>query len=390
MREQIVSTYGIVRHGCDPELFFERNGQIVGSEKVITPGMLPGVVLDGVQVELNPRSYMCRAHLGVDIANAFRTLRGHLENMKDISVSFTSVVEVSKEELDSLSAKSRELGCAPSDNFYHGATSLNIDPTTFRTRSAGGHVHVGLPETMKKRALRLVPIFDSIIGNTCVMIDRDPMAVERRKTYGRAGEHRLPSHGIEYRTLSNFWLRSYPLMGFVMGLSRLAAGILKTTLDMRPPMYEVPPVYYPYAGNFNWDAEAKFLKMVDLASMEKAINENDLELAKKNYQNVKEFIYNHVPWGMDCGLDPGILNEFDFFLKKVEEKGITYWFPENPIDHWCSIYDGHNHGWESFLGGRVRQEMLKQDGLDNFNLIAEHVEGERNKWLKEVENGENK
>ena len=74
--------------------------------------------------------------------------------------------------------------------------------------------------------LLAVKILDIVVGNTCVIMDRAPSQVERRKVYGRAGEYRLPAHGIEYRTLSNFWLRSYQLTHLVFSLARFAINIL--------------------------------------------------------------------------------------------------------------------------------------------------------------------
>ena len=44
----------------------------------------------------------------------------------------------------------------------------------------------------------------------------------RRQFYGLAGEFRLPPHGLEYRTLSNFWLYHRSLAHLVFGVARAA------------------------------------------------------------------------------------------------------------------------------------------------------------------------
>lgn len=368
--EQLESIYNLML-GCDPELFLERKGKIIGAEKVIPPNGLKAAkysdygditgnnmhafVLDGVQVELNPTPHRCRANLGNEMRAAFQALKAHLEKIgNDVKPSFKAVILVPKAEFDSLSDKSKALGCEPSFNKYDkGATVSVKNPDTYRKRSAGGHIHLGLNKrsNLYKERERLVELMDIIVGNTCVMIDRDPGAVERRKHYGRAGEYRLPNHGLEYRTLSNFWLRSYPLMSMVMGLSKIAVSVLNDTVKSEPD--------YVMSGEYGspWNAEGELLKCVDVKAVREAINGNDLKLAKENFEGVQKFIRKHIHFGN--GLNKSLLTNFNHFLDKIEKKGIEYWFSEDPMKHWCNMPDGHNHGWESFLHNKVNSDRLK-------------------------------
>ena len=80
-----------VTYGCDPELFFQHSGRIIGAEKVIpTEGLQskraysPDVVLDGVQVELNPCATQTPQLLGAYISSAFQLLRGHLKTSSSV------------------------------------------------------------------------------------------------------------------------------------------------------------------------------------------------------------------------------------------------------------------------------------------------------------------
>jgi len=365
--------------GCDPEFFFAtKSGKIVGSEKVIPSGGLPfegrllydtgrgSYIQDGVQVEINPQAKGCRGNLGNEIGVAFRTLRKHLEGMDGLTVSFRSVVEVDKEELASLSEKSRILGCQPSLNIHDKAATIAVNPATFRTRSAGGHVHMGLNTHLIPHAVRLVPILDVLLGNTCVLIDRDPLAAERRKVYGRAGEYRLPKHGLEYRTLSNFWLRSYQLMSFVMGLVRLSNHVLHTTV--------MNDASARLGGPQRWDAEAKLLSYVDMSLIRKAINGNNRDLALKNWEGVKKFIQDHVSNYNNTTLQNDNTANFELFANLVHERGIEYWFPEDPMEHWSKVgaqnpisepesagrLDGNYNGIESFLA-RIHEKQAYAD-----------------------------
>lgn len=374
MNDQITSITQTT-FGCDPEIFLLKGGQVIGAEKVIpeeglttltrNPTTLActvprkgGIVLDGVQVELNPAPSYCRALLANEISAAFKTLKKHLATMDGITASFTQVVEVDPAELDSLSEKSKALGCAPSNNIYDQGAKIGVNPATYTKRSAGGHIHLGLTnEKVREARERLVPLLDIFVGNTCVLMDRHPGNAERRKVYGRAGEHRLPVHGLEYRTLSNFWLRGYPLFSGVLGLSRLAVNVLAHSLKI--------PI--PFNGAYYEKAEEDILQAVDVEAVRRAINDNDVELAKKNWGVVREYLSKHTT-AYGTGLHSRNLDAFDFFISKIDSDGIEYWFPDDPMEHWTTKYgqehpargmDGHDLGWESFL---AKVDLERQGG----------------------------
>lgn len=350
--------------GCDPELFFSSKGKIVGSENVIPEKMSAvdslgnpfihggSVVQDGVQVELNPAPDGCRETLGAHLVQSFLALKKHLATQDGVKACFNSVVTVPKGEFDKLSAKSKEFGCAPSFNHYDSKAHVVANAAEYRKRAAGGHIHLGLYGEVKSQRKRLIPIMDAVVGNTCILIDRDKGAVERRKNYGRAGEFRLPAHGIEYRTLSNFWLRSYPLYHFVMGLARLSVSILSTSV-------------LPDNNPQKWDAEGELLEKLDLKQVQEAINTNDLQLAMKNYRIVRAFIAKHVgattAFRAQTGLDAGNLQEFDYFCRVVQKKGLQHFFPEDPLEHWCKLIIPGN-GWENFSAKVLTPGLAKEKG----------------------------
>jgi hypothetical protein len=313
-----------VTFGCDPEFFFEKKGQIIGSEKVINlekglPVKLDArkngsctsntnaskFIVDGVQAELNPKPDTCRARLGNEISSCFRTLYETIKSDPELSINFLPTVKITKEELMSLNEKSRVFGCSPSKN--SDKKSQNVvalkDPTKYKYRSAGGHIHLGTDsysnvKCVMKEPARLVQIMDIIVGNTCVLIDRDPGNIERRKVYGRAGEYRTPPHGVEYRTLSNFWLRAYPLMSFVMSLSRVCVNIMASSIPGR-------------------DFERELLSMVDMNKIRKAINTNDFNLAWSNFQSIKPFLARTMMEnGDNFPLTINNLAQFEFFVSK--------------------------------------------------------------------------
>lgn len=362
--------------GCDPEIFFVRRGSktgklyTVGAEKIIPPeglvveGYPKQIVLDGVQAELNPSAQWCRANLGNSIQSSFLKLRKKLAEKPGLEVSFSSVVKVTRKELETLSPEARLFGCAPSLNWYDqkfGARPRKLaNPNKYLKRSAGGHLHFGLngtgskPSPLFMERERIVPMLDIILGNTCVIIDRDPFARERRKNYGRAGEYRLPTHGLEYRTLSNFWLRSYQLFGLVTGLGRLAIDIVHTALRMEAVPQSYPPGTYA-------NVEPDLLAAVDMKDIQRAIDRNDAELAWSNWRKVKPILQGLSLSNYSYGLCQNFFPQFEWWMKDVEEHGLEKWFPEDPLKHWCEKKEGHGTGWESFLTSTIALSFLKED-----------------------------
>ncbi len=366
--------YRTISFGADPEFFFQtKGGAVIGAEKVLpkegvqefieqymydqygnlvlddngrpTTRMVAKnnghkyLIIDGVQAEFNVLPNTCRQSFSTNLAICFRKTAEQIHG-KDIVASFAQTVEVDKEEMQSLSRDAQQFGCAPSKNAY-GRTEVTVkDASKYLSRSAGGHVHIGhagdgtVERTLKNTDIT-VPILDIIVGNTCVLLDRDKGNVERRKNYGRAGEYRVPKHGLEYRTLSNFWLRSYQTMSFVLALVRFAVCV---------------------AGD---EAVSKeLLSLVDIEQVAKAINDNDLALAQANFDKVKDFI-------LSIGVKGGSTNENWFPLQGVRmpqfeffaQKGLNHWFKEDIMKHWVEHQYRNRHGWEGFLENVVAKEM---------------------------------
>jgi len=361
---------GYVNMGCDPEFFFTRKGKVIGSEKVLPQEGLKSTeywggkfVIDGVQAELNPSPSTCRAAVGNAIRACFKDL--HTKILKDnaeLSADFSQCIEVSKEEMDSLSEKSKIFGCAPSTNIYNEGkcktSVIAVDPKKYRGRSAGGHIHLGIYPTanysysygyddnnsknnLEKEYLKLaeilVPVLDIVVGNTCVLIDRAESNKERRKVYGKAGEFRTKSYGIEYRTLSNFWLRSHQLTSFVFSLSRLAVHLVQQSTKEN-------------------DYVKALFDAVKREDVVKAINENDFDLAMKNFKAIEDILvmacegnFGNYPFSR------GHMNHFYYFVNK----GVDHWFIKDVMKHWIDCPETHGHGWERWLECVVAGEYKK-------------------------------
>jgi hypothetical protein len=324
-------TQVLINYGCDPEGFFrnKETKKIVGSEKVFGQEGLggsyqsPTVVQDGVQFELNPpSSYANSRYLAYGISRGMLALIKHLEqNKPHIEICWDGLVEVDREELESLSPKARELGCQPSMNIY-GPKPITVDVKNYRKRSAGGHIHLGIdatpifwPSKQIDERNRLIPLLDIFVGNTAVLLDRDPGAAERRENYGRAGEYRLPRHGVEYRTLSNFWMRNYTILNLLYGMADIAIAVLAKTLS----------------GD---DLEGELVEVVNLDNVIEAINKNDWDLAMKNFQTIVPFLVKHVGDSHTMPMSEEGIETLVNMAKGVKEVGLAAYFTESPESMW--------------------------------------------------------
>jgi hypothetical protein len=119
------------------------------------------------------------------------------------------------------------LGCDPSRNAYGLQGRFVERPRDLEWRFAGGHVHFMLAE--EERLLAnihyLVKTLDALVGIPSVCLAQNYDHFIRRRYYGLAGEYRLPPHGLEWRTLSNFWVMDPRAFMLVFDLARHALNL---------------------------------------------------------------------------------------------------------------------------------------------------------------------
>ena len=117
--------------------------------------------------------------------------------------------------------KAQEFGCDPDFSAwtYMENPKPECDDPTFRT--AGGHIHLGLKKKTASEIIRVIRNMDKYLGVWSVITDNDN---KRRQLYGKAGAFRPQKHGVEYRTLSNFWIFDKVLIGEVWDRSQEAVS----------------------------------------------------------------------------------------------------------------------------------------------------------------------
>ena len=119
------------------------------------------------------------------------------------------------------------LGCEPDYNAYTG--DLNQPPNAnTRMRTCAGHIHIGwtegkdpLEQIHFEDCRRITQALDNSLYIFSHLWDTD---TKRRQLYGRPGAFRPKPYGVEYRVLSNAWLKDKTLIDFVFAVTTLVCN----------------------------------------------------------------------------------------------------------------------------------------------------------------------
>ena len=339
--------------GCDPEIFIKHEDNTPAEAAELLDGKQirknayadagPAVVEDGIQLELHPNPSHCRAFVVNDVAalitNAHQKLKA--KGLKPVEESH---IKLTEKELEKMTKEAQKLGCKPSNNLY-GASALKVTKQALLNRFAGGHIHLSLKNF---QAEPIVEAMDRLLGNTSVMIDTGEEQRLRRKFYGRAGEYRLPAWGLEYRTLSNYWLRHQALMSFVLQMARFCTTFGDAQSDC---CYD-----QPHAWKGHPEIMKAFNEVCPMEDIVKAINNNDAQLAWKNWTRQRPVLEAILPTDDFRGytnypLHCEMLDEFENFIRTPIELS----FPTPMWTYWLTAPEGHGQGWECWFAANRAQ-----------------------------------
>lgn len=142
-------------------------------------------------------------------------------------VVFSPQAEFNPMEL--IDPRAQAIGCDPDYSIYGGECKLT--EYEGNKRFAAGHIHIGYDNPSRAESEALVPYLDLFLGVRSVPLDDKS---ERRNFYGKAGSIRLKPYGVEYRVLSNFWLRSQELTQWVYDNTMKAVEAYNKKMEINP------------------------------------------------------------------------------------------------------------------------------------------------------------
>jgi hypothetical protein len=218
--------------GADPEIFVEdETGEAIPSWYFLKPKGAKDtggnayygnshVYWDGYQGEFDLAAGPCLAYILDGVQAGLKGIYNRAKVFNaNARLSARTVVEASEIVRQTAEDKYVEFGCAPSLNVY-GMEGRKEHGREVPYRFAGGHLHFGSGRLTTDQVGKVVRALDSILAVSAVSLFAEYDVPVRRQYYGLAGEYRLPSHGLEYRSLSNAWLFHPVTANFIFDFAR--------------------------------------------------------------------------------------------------------------------------------------------------------------------------
>lgn len=206
-----------IKVGADPELFLRRGETVVSGHSVIPgsketpwPVNKGAVQVDGMALEFNIEPANTQTEFRMNINTVMAELRKMVP--RDLEFHIEPAVMFDRRYMDEeVPDFAKELGCMPDFNAYTMEENPRPDANTL-LRTAAGHVHIGWCEGVDpydpghmRMCSAFVKQLDYYLGLPSLLVDPD---TTRRSLYGKPGSFRPKSYGVEYRVLSNFWIKS--------------------------------------------------------------------------------------------------------------------------------------------------------------------------------------
>lgn len=240
--------------GADPEIFVRGANGLIPAYKFLPDKTQPKVFevpgkcgrgkvnlfWDGFQAEFSSPATGCIAYVVDGIRTGLQQVRKEAQVFNPTAkLSASSVEKIPVATLRTAEDHHVVLGCDPSFNAYHMGGEQVMNGRKLRYRFAGGHIHFGLNKISFHNFLKIseaeaekyVKALDMVLGVWSVGAAASFDNPIRRRYYGLAGEYRLPAHGLEYRTLSNFWYMHPGLANFVLMFCRGIIAFSKADLE---------------------------------------------------------------------------------------------------------------------------------------------------------------
>lgn len=212
--------------GADPEVFVKNmdlnkfvsaHGMVNGTKASPEPCELGAYQVDGMALEFNITPAASREEFLKNI----QTVYGSLQERIGGQYSLVPVPHVIFESdiFKAAPEEAKELGCDPDFNAWQNGEANPRPNNTTAMRTGAGHVHIGWTEGMDvqdpdhlEACCMLTKQLDASLGLAAMYWDKDG---KRRTMYGAAGAFRPKPYGMEYRVMSNAWLTSEELIGYV-------------------------------------------------------------------------------------------------------------------------------------------------------------------------------
>ena len=227
--------------GCDPEFFLKEK---TTSKVIAAIGIIPGtknephqmdsgagLQVDNVAVEFASKPAANGDELIAHLRETFREMiKDYIPENHTLFLSPSAVLD--DDQLTDPDAL--RFGCSPSYDAWDLIENPQPHADNPNLRSTGAHIHLGavdgdgndfLLDPMGK--VFTVRALDCTLGIVDVLMDSSKEAIARRELYGKMGEHRPTSYGVEYRSLGPWWMSSPQTVMLIDSVAQDALRIVR-------------------------------------------------------------------------------------------------------------------------------------------------------------------
>ena len=206
-------------------------GLIGGSKQMPRPCDGGALQEDNIMAELNIIPARTSEEFVGNTAKVFTELTKTITPL-GLEYRITPSIQINPQYIDPM--ESTEFGCDIDYSAYTMCPNrINFEELILNNyRTAGGHIHIGIFDTQigmcpiydqNKLQFRLAQLCDVYLGLYSVLYDTD---IIRQQYYGIPGSMRFKDYGIEYRTMSNWWISSPETQALVFD------GAIKATVTL--------------------------------------------------------------------------------------------------------------------------------------------------------------
>jgi Phage phiEco32-like COOH.NH2 ligase-type 2 len=279
--------------GSDPEFFLQDKTGVFRSaipivkgtkEKKLNLGNGHWAFYDNVLAECNVKPGASEDEVYVNFGDCFRRLAKAVQ-------PYILVPQASArfDASECTHPDAKVFGCEPEYCAYD-LCQVQAPSCEDTFRSGGGHIHLGASDESYPLLAKIkeeddrtdrdwgrvwvVRMLDLFVGIPSLFLDHDVTSAARRKLYGHAGTHRpKEEYGVEYRAVSNFWMRTPRILSLVYKLCMFTVKFVEEHGYER--MWKDIDSCFGY----------------NVADLRKAINESDKDLASSLLNGVvKEYL----------------------------------------------------------------------------------------------------
>jgi len=319
--------------GGDPEFFIaNKHGKIMNADKFLPPKDTPEqvwctamlgnddvyVYFDGIQAEMKFAPSTCRILCAMSINTALAYVASKIGS--DYKIVLKPTVKVHRHIINVADPEARVFGCMPDFNAYTLTTNTcEMDASKHPFRYAGGHIHIGVNGFMndsllkveeklltERKQLELVKAFDLFVNIPTLTLDNSTASKKRRSKYGKAGCFRPTPYGVEYRSLSCWWIKSPITVSLVYGLAKVAFGVV-------------------YKNRLNYII--KSIK-TDYDEIRGIIDESDTKSALRLWNKLRLYIGTMFK----AHVNPFKLDTMGMYTKKIQSLTLLDYIVHNGID----------------------------------------------------------